>query len=90
MFAGMVEGSEGRVRAKKKMKLLSVEEVAEALGVSRQTVSRMIAEGSLPAICLRSGRRKKVLRIRPEALDRWLAAKERETSTSPSKFFTRN
>jgi excisionase family DNA binding protein len=77
------------------VKLLSVEEVAEALGVSRQTVSRMITEGSLPAICLRSGRRKKVLRIRPEALERWLAAKERETSRTyvggpPPKIFTHN
>jgi excisionase family DNA binding protein len=59
------------------MKLLNIEEVAEDLGVSRQTVARMIAEGSLPAICLRSGRKKKVWRIRPEALERWL--KERET-----------
>ena len=60
------------------MKLLNIEEVAEDLGVSRQTVARIIAEGSLPAICLRTGRRKKVWRIRPEVLERWL--KERETS----------
>jgi excisionase family DNA binding protein len=62
------------------MKLLSIEEVGEYLGVSRQTVTRMILEGVLPAICLRSGRRKKVWRVRPEQLDRWLTQKERETA----------
>jgi excisionase family DNA binding protein len=61
------------------VKLLSVEQIAETLGVSRQTVMRLICEGSLPAVCLRSGRRKKVWRVRPEALERWLNQKERET-----------
>lgn len=62
------------------MKLLSVEEAADTLGVSRQTVTRMIAEGSLPAILLRSGRRKKVWRLRPEVLEKWILQKERETA----------
>jgi len=62
------------------MKLLSVEAVAEALDVSRQTVTRMIADGALPAICVRSGRRKKVWRIRAEQLERWVIARERETA----------
>ena len=61
------------------MKLLSVEAAAEVLGVSRQTVTRMIAAGQLPAVCLRAGRRKKVWRIREEQLERWVTAKERET-----------
>lgn len=62
------------------VKLLSVEETAQALGVSRQTITRMIGDASLPAICLRAGRRKKVWRIRSEALDKWLASKERENT----------
>jgi excisionase family DNA binding protein len=61
------------------VKLLSVNEVAECLGISRWTVANMIAEGALPAICLRSGRRKKVWRVRPEQLEKWVVAKERET-----------
>jgi excisionase family DNA binding protein len=61
------------------MKLLSVEAAAEALDVSRQTVTRMIADGQLPAVCLRSGKRKKVWRIRPEQLEKWIVQKERET-----------
>jgi excisionase family DNA binding protein len=61
------------------MKLLSVEAVAEILDVSRQTTNRMIVDGQLPAILLRSGRRKKVWRVRPEALERWLTDKEKQS-----------
>ena len=64
------------------MKLLSIEQAADSLGVSRQTITRMIAEGALPAICLRSGRRKKVWRIRSEQLEKWITQKERETARS--------
>jgi excisionase family DNA binding protein len=62
------------------MKLLSIEAVAEALDVSRQTVARMIAGGQLPAVCLRAGRRKKVWRVRSELLEKWIINKERETA----------
>jgi excisionase family DNA binding protein len=61
------------------VKLLSVKETAEALGVSRQTAMRMIAEG-LPAICLRSGRRKKVWRVREAALEGWLLQHEKQAA----------
>jgi len=60
------------------MKLLTPENVAEELSVSRSTVLRLIADGSLPAICLRAGRRKKIYRVRPEALERWITARERQ------------
>ena len=62
------------------MKLLSIEAAAEVLAVSRATVTRMITEGQLPAVCLRSGRRKKLWRIRQEQLDKWILQKERETT----------
>jgi excisionase family DNA binding protein len=64
-------------------KLLSIDAVAEYLDISRQTATRMILEGALPAILLRSGRRKKVWRVRPEALESWL--KEREGGTRQRK-----
>ena len=60
------------------MKLLNIEEVAEDLGVSRQTVARIIAEGSLPAICPRTGRRKRCGASGRKCSSAWL--KERETS----------
>jgi excisionase family DNA binding protein len=61
------------------MKLLSVEASAEVLDVSRQTVTRMISDGSLPGICIRAGKRQKTWRIRSEALEKWIMQKERET-----------
>jgi excisionase family DNA binding protein len=59
------------------MRLLTPENVAEALAVSRSTVLRMIADGALPAVCLRVGRRKKIFRVRAEALERWVLAREK-------------
>jgi excisionase family DNA binding protein len=60
------------------MKLLTPEQIAETLSISRSSVRRLIIEGTLPAVCLRSGRRKKVYRVREEVLERWVAIKERE------------
>jgi excisionase family DNA binding protein len=60
------------------VKLLTPEQVSEQLAVSRSTVLRLIADGALPAICLRSGRRKKVWRVRQEQLERWILGKEKQ------------
>jgi excisionase family DNA binding protein len=54
------------------VKLLDVQIVAAFLGVSRQTVDRMISDGRLDAICIRSGRRKKILRIPDSSLKKFL------------------
>lgn len=60
------------------MKLLTPENVAESLAVSRSTVMRMISDGSLPAVCLRRGKRKAVYRVREEILERWVMSRERQ------------
>jgi excisionase family DNA binding protein len=60
------------------MRLLTPESVAETLSVSRSTVLRMIADGALPAVVLRRGKRKAVYRIRQEALERWVMSRERQ------------
>jgi excisionase family DNA binding protein len=65
------------------MRLLTPETVAEQLSVSRSTVLRMIQDGALPAVCLRSGRRKKVWRVREEVLQRWVLSKEKQVRTNP-------
>jgi excisionase family DNA binding protein len=62
------------------MKLLSIEAAAEVLDVSPRTIMRMIADHQLPAICLRSGKRKKIMRIRSEQLEKWVTQKEREST----------
>ena len=59
-------------------KLRNLDDVAEILAVSRSTVLRMIMDGALPAVCLRSGRRKKVWRVREEVLQNWIVARERQ------------
>lgn len=65
------------------MNLLTPEKVAEVLSISRSSVRRMIVEGQVPAILLRSGKRKKVWRIREETLDQWL--RQRETKGEGNK-----
>jgi excisionase family DNA binding protein len=70
------------------VKLLTIEQTAEHLQISRQTATRMIADGQLPAILLRSGRRKKVWRVRPEALERWLTEKEKSSTDKQRKIAT--
>jgi excisionase family DNA binding protein len=60
------------------MRFLTPEIVAQSLAVSRSTVLRMIGDGSLPAVCLRRGKRKNVYRIREEQLERWVMARERQ------------
>jgi excisionase family DNA binding protein len=62
------------------LNLLKPETAADVLAVSRSTVLRMIADGSLPAICLRAGRKKKVWRIRQEHLEKWVLNKEKDTA----------
>ncbi len=64
------------------MKPLNVKEVAKELGIDRSTVRRMILSGELPGFILRAGPRKKILRMRPEQLEKWIVAKEREQAAS--------
>jgi excisionase family DNA binding protein len=60
------------------MNLLTIKQVAEYLQLSRWTVMDMINDGKIPAICLRSGKRKKLWRVRPEHLERWVTQLERK------------
>jgi len=63
------------------VKLLDVKQTAQTLGLSRWTVTSMFEQGSLPGFVLKSGRRKKIWRIREDALQRWIETRERETKT---------
>ena len=64
------------------MKLLTPELVAEALAVSRSTAMRMIAEGVIPAVCLRSGRRKKSGESEKKSCRSGFSAKKSTTATA--------
>jgi excisionase family DNA binding protein len=61
-------------------KLLTIEEVSAVLSVSRATVNRMIVDHQLPAVCLRSGRRKKILRVDETDLQAFIETLKTERS----------
>jgi excisionase family DNA binding protein len=61
------------------MKLLDIKETGERLGLSRWTIAEMLESGALPGIILKSGRRKKIWRIREDILEKWIEARELET-----------
>jgi excisionase family DNA binding protein len=61
------------------MKLLTINQAAEILVLSRWTVSEMIESGSLPAFIVKTGKRKKIWRIREQALQKWIDTREQET-----------
>jgi excisionase family DNA binding protein len=64
------------------VKLLTPEQVAEVLEVSRSTARRLLIEGVIPCVSIRSGKRKSVLRVREEILERWVMSRERESKKS--------
>lgn len=66
------------------MKLLRPAEIAQVLAISRSSVMRMIDEGQLPAVMLRSGKRKKTYRVREEVLEKWVLSKERQRAPKPA------
>jgi len=71
------------------VKLLTPENVAEQLSVSRSTVRRLIQDGSLPAVCLKRGPRKAVYRIREEVLEKWVISNEKQQRQGPAHMTTR-
>jgi hypothetical protein len=61
------------------VRLLDIHSTAAFLGTSRQSVNRLISDGKLEAICIRSGRRKKVLRVSDSSLKKFLNIPKSET-----------
>lgn len=73
--------SNGKAKIRKKRDgLLTPEGAANQLAVSRSSVLRMIVDGQIPAVCLRSGKRKKVFRIPQAELEKWIQRKLDEAS----------
>ena len=58
------------------MKLVDVQIAAAFLGVSRQTIGRMIEGGALTAVPIRTGKRKKVLPFQDYSLKKFLGIPE--------------
>jgi hypothetical protein len=47
--------------------------------------NRLISSGLLPAICIRSGKRKKLFRVREEALNRWILSRKNHSAVRREK-----
>ena len=59
------------------MKLRTVKEVAQELDVSPITVIRLADAGSLPAVEVHKGERRRILRFRPESVEKFITTREK-------------
>lgn len=66
-----------------KRRYFSVREVSEILGVSRFTVARMVAIGTLPAIRLKGRGPRPLIRIELKAFERALESAKAKPATAP-------
>ena len=62
------------------MKLRTVKEVAQELDVSPVTVIRLADSGALDAVEVHKGERRRLLRFRPEAVEKFIASRETQNS----------
>ncbi len=59
-------------------KLLSPKEVGEIIGLRRSKIHRMIASGEIRSVIVAQGTRRRVFRVKPSELVKWM--KQREVS----------
>ena len=70
-----------RVESRGGRRLLTPSDLMELLQVSRSTVHYWAADGTLPAIILNEGERKRTFRFDPEEIDNWLKARRTKKQT---------
>ncbi len=64
------------------MKLLNAKDVGSLLGVSPVTVLRLADSGELPAVQIAQRERKRIIRFRQEAVEKFIASRERRANTA--------
>jgi excisionase family DNA binding protein len=57
-------------------KLLGPKEVAEILNLRRSKIHRMIASGEIPSVIVSQGTCRRVFRVRPSELLKWMRQRE--------------
>jgi excisionase family DNA binding protein len=57
-------------------KLLGPKEVAEILNLRRSKIHRMIASGEIPSVIVSQGTCRRVFRVRPSELVKWIKRRE--------------
>ncbi len=61
------------------MTLYTPSEAADKLKVKSITVLRMFDDGVLPGIILRQGQRKRIIRFREEAVEKFITSREQKS-----------
>jgi excisionase family DNA binding protein len=61
------------------VKLLSVKDVAQMLGVSTPTVLRLADAGTLPAVVVTQRQRKRLIRFRLESVEKFITSCEQRS-----------
>lgn len=59
------------------MNLLTAKDVAARLGISALTVIRLADAGSLPAVEVAKRERRRILRFRPETVEKFITSREK-------------
>lgn len=62
------------------MNLLTAKDVAQKLGVSALTVIRLADSGALPAVEVAKRQRRRILRFRPETVEKFIVLRERKAT----------
>ena len=57
--------------------LLTPKEIGTRLGVSEVTIFRLYDSGVLDGVIVRAGKRKRTIRFRPEAVEKFIASREK-------------
>jgi excisionase family DNA binding protein len=60
--------------------LLTAKDVAERLGVSALTVIRLADCGALAAVEVAKGKRRRILRFRPETVEKFITIREKRAA----------
>jgi excisionase family DNA binding protein len=56
--------------------LLDPNEICEILNLRRSKIHRMIASGEIPSVIVSQGTRRRIFRVRPSDLAKWIKARE--------------
>ena len=57
-------------------KLLNPKEIGEVLGLRRSKIQQMLASGEVPSVIISKGDRRRVFRVRPSDLQKWMKSRE--------------
>jgi len=57
-------------------RLLNPKEIGEILNLRRSKIHRMLVTGEIPGVIVAQGNRRRVFRVKPSELAKWMKARE--------------